>query len=282
MAITDNLSLSLVEQNQSQKEITVNEALVTLDALLNTAVINKDLTTPPPTPSSGDLYIVANGASGTWAGKDQQLAWYNQIWRFITPRTGLTLWVSNDNALYTWLGTQWIALIHLNSKKSIALPASLWTSNAGSEAAGALTTIEVAAGKPHIKAIPFTNSGIHRIQHHLILPETWNHGGFEVSVHWLTQTSPLNNVVWRVTGCAIGDGDIINADYASDTLITDTSQGANKLNITTSTLISIGGTIQPGDCVELQVSRQFTGTDTINATVYFLGMEIRYFSDLTL
>ena len=34
MAVTDNLGISLVEQSQSQKEVTVNEAIIMLDSLI--------------------------------------------------------------------------------------------------------------------------------------------------------------------------------------------------------------------------------------------------------
>jgi hypothetical protein len=90
MATTDHLGITLVEQSQSQKEVTVNAALAILDAMLNTGIIDKDLTTPPVSPVSGSLYIVASGATGAWAGKDNQIAWFNQTWRFIVASEGLT------------------------------------------------------------------------------------------------------------------------------------------------------------------------------------------------
>lgn len=111
MATTDNLAITLVEQSQSQKEVTVNEALVALDALLNTGIIDKDLDTPPGSPASGDLYIVASGGTGDWSGQDNNIAWFNQIWRFITPAEGLTLWLNDENALYTWDGAAWVNTI---------------------------------------------------------------------------------------------------------------------------------------------------------------------------
>ena len=111
MATTDNLAITLVEQSQSQKEVTVNEALVALDALMNTGVIDQDLTAPPGSPANGDLYIVASGGTGDWSGHDNEIAWFNQVWKFIAPAEGLTLWVRDEDALFTWNGSAWVNTI---------------------------------------------------------------------------------------------------------------------------------------------------------------------------
>lgn len=108
MTTTSHLSISLIEQNQAQKEVTANEAFVALDALLNTGVIDKDFATPPSSPSNGDVYIVAASATGDWASKDGQVAWYQDSWNFIAPSEGLTLWVNDENKPYVYDGAAWI------------------------------------------------------------------------------------------------------------------------------------------------------------------------------
>lgn len=111
MATTDHLGITLVEQSQSQKEVTVNTALVMLDAMLNAGIIDKDLAAPPGSPANGALYIVASGATGAWAGKDNQIAWYNLTWKFIVPAEGLTFWVRDEDKLYSWNGTAWVSTL---------------------------------------------------------------------------------------------------------------------------------------------------------------------------
>lgn len=111
MATTAHLALTLVEQSQSQKEVTVNEAFKRIDALLNTGVIDKDLTAPPVSPAAGDLYIVGTSATGAWSGKDKQIAYFDQTWKFIVPRAGITLWVSDEDALYRYNGANWNSVI---------------------------------------------------------------------------------------------------------------------------------------------------------------------------
>lgn len=102
MATTPHVGLTLVEQAQAQKEVTVNMALMRLDALLNTGVIDKDLSAPPAGPAEGDVYIVASGATGDWAGHDGEVAYFEQVWRFITPNEGLVLWVRDEGQFYLY------------------------------------------------------------------------------------------------------------------------------------------------------------------------------------
>lgn len=107
MATTNNLPVTLVEQSQAQKEITINEALMVLDALQNNGVLDKDLTAPPGSPAAGDTYIVAASPTGAWSGKAKNVAYYDQAWKFIAPQEGVTLWVCDEDKLYTYDGTNW-------------------------------------------------------------------------------------------------------------------------------------------------------------------------------
>lgn len=108
MATTAHLGITLVEQAQASKEVTVNEALMKLDALLNTGAKDKDLATPPVSPAAGDVYIVAASPTGAWAGQAGKVAYYDQLWRFISPREGLTLWVNDEDKAYSYNGTAWV------------------------------------------------------------------------------------------------------------------------------------------------------------------------------
>ena len=67
MTTTSHLTLTLVEQSQASKEVTVNTALARIDAILNTGAKDKDLSTPPGSPAAGDVYIVAASPTGAWA-----------------------------------------------------------------------------------------------------------------------------------------------------------------------------------------------------------------------
>lgn len=108
MATTSHVGLTLIEQSQAQKEVTINTALVRLDALLNTGAIDKDLATPPGSPAEGDLYIVAASPTGDWDGYAGEIAYFEQIWRFIVPNEGMTLWVNDENIVYSYDGGAWV------------------------------------------------------------------------------------------------------------------------------------------------------------------------------
>ena len=115
MENTTNLKLPLLIPNQSGKEITHNEALIIIDNILQNGIIDKDLTTPPENPNTNDMYIVGKGAIGKWEGKDNYLAFYDNGWRFIEPREGFTFWVNDEDKLYTYNGSKWIATIQVGA-----------------------------------------------------------------------------------------------------------------------------------------------------------------------
>ena len=128
MENTTNLKMPLLVSNQSQKEITHNEALIIIDNILQNGVIDKDLTTPPSNPNSNDIYIVGTNATSAWSGKDNQLAFYDNGWRFIEAREGFTFWVNDENKLYSFDGSNWIKTLstlassqNLNSLTDVAI-----------------------------------------------------------------------------------------------------------------------------------------------------------------
>lgn len=71
-------------------------------------VLDKDLSTPPASPSTGDRYIVAAGGTGAWSGHDDEIAeWSGAAWTFTVPTTGMTTWVVDESEFYVWTGTAW-------------------------------------------------------------------------------------------------------------------------------------------------------------------------------
>ncbi|MBB4211006.1 uncharacterized protein DUF2793 [Rhodothalassium salexigens DSM 2132] len=96
---TSRLVLPLLQTAQAQKEITHNEALVLLDALVHASAESADLAAPPAAPTPGQTWLVAAPATGEWAGRADALAVFTTGgWRFIAPVEGLALWLA-DRAL---------------------------------------------------------------------------------------------------------------------------------------------------------------------------------------
>ena len=64
-------------------------------------VLDKDLTAPPGSPSEGDAYYVATGATGAWAGQDKNYALYGgRGWTFRDVSEGHILYVSDEASFY--------------------------------------------------------------------------------------------------------------------------------------------------------------------------------------
>ncbi len=65
------------------------------------SVLDKDLTTPPVSPSVGDAYIVGVASTGAWSGHDGAIAVYTAAgWQFITAPIGKFFYVEDETAFY--------------------------------------------------------------------------------------------------------------------------------------------------------------------------------------
>jgi len=74
------------------------------------SVLDKDLTSPPGSPSLGDTYIVGTAATGDWATHDDEIAiWTARGWEFITPGTGWLIYVADEAKHYSFSsGGAWV------------------------------------------------------------------------------------------------------------------------------------------------------------------------------
>ena len=104
---TAHLDIDTVQASQNQKEVTINNALHRIDAILNTGIIDKDLATPPVSPAEGDVYIVPDTGTGEWTGHTNKIAYYYGGWNFITPLDGMTVWINDDGRRYIFLDGSW-------------------------------------------------------------------------------------------------------------------------------------------------------------------------------
>lgn len=106
---TTKLLIPEMTASQSQKHVTFNEALFTLDNLVQLSVLDKDLTAPPASPTIGDSYIVGASATGSWLGKANNVASYDgDGWIFFPPNAGWKTWVVDEGKEYQYTGTAWL------------------------------------------------------------------------------------------------------------------------------------------------------------------------------
>ncbi|MEP3428662.1 MAG: DUF2793 domain-containing protein [Roseibium sp.] len=108
MSNTARMGIPFIAAGQAQKEVTHAEGLVFLDALGSAALLDRDLTAPPGSPSDGDTYLVATGGTGDWAGQDGKIAYFaDSAWTFFAPFTGLRAFIADEGTLAIYTSSGW-------------------------------------------------------------------------------------------------------------------------------------------------------------------------------
>lgn len=108
METTSHLAMPFIMPSQAQKHVTHNEALLTLDSLVQLSVIADDLAGPPALPADGARYLVANGAHGAWAGREQTVAEFRDGgWVFLQPAEGMRAWCQGSGRLLVHVSGVW-------------------------------------------------------------------------------------------------------------------------------------------------------------------------------
>ncbi|WP_193176004.1 DUF2793 domain-containing protein [Oricola nitratireducens] len=137
---TDNLKLPYIMPAQAQKHVTHNEALRLLDAVVQLSAASRVLFEPPDAPGAGARYLVAAGASGDWAGHDDDVAVFQDgAWVFHVPQPGWRAHVLDEGADVVWDGAAWQspaagaklfgvnAVADATNRLAVSSPASLFT-----------------------------------------------------------------------------------------------------------------------------------------------------------
>ncbi len=95
---TDRLALPLLAAAQAQKEVTHNEALALLDALVQPVVVAVAPSALPAAPTPGQSWIVGPAPTGPWSGQAGALAiWTAGGWRFVPAFDGMAVWSLADS-----------------------------------------------------------------------------------------------------------------------------------------------------------------------------------------
>ena len=88
---TARLELPLLFAGQSQKEFTVNEALLRADIAVQ-CVAEGETDAPPAAPAVGEAWLVGTTPSGAFAGRAAAIAgWTADGWRFVAAREGFVV-----------------------------------------------------------------------------------------------------------------------------------------------------------------------------------------------
>ncbi|MGI4877439.1 MAG: DUF2793 domain-containing protein [Janthinobacterium lividum] len=112
---TGRYLLPLLQSGQAQKEVTHNQAVAGVDALLHLAVASRTHAAPPAGPQAPAAWIVGAAATGIWSGRAGELALFDDAgWSYVAPRDGCLAYVRDEGvfAVYAegnWLDDAWPA-----------------------------------------------------------------------------------------------------------------------------------------------------------------------------
>jgi len=102
------LSVPYIQPAQAQKHVTHNEALYVLDAIVQLAVEDVPLSTPPASPAPASRYIVGAVATGAWENKDGSVALFTDgVWAFFEPVAGWHADILSTGATLRFDGADW-------------------------------------------------------------------------------------------------------------------------------------------------------------------------------
>lgn len=105
---TARLQMSLLMPAQAQKHVTVNEALMRLDGLVNLVLESVSVANPPVTVLDGQCWGVPQNAGAEWSGQAGAIAiGANGGWVFLTPRAGMRAFIRDRGAEAVHDGDDW-------------------------------------------------------------------------------------------------------------------------------------------------------------------------------
>jgi hypothetical protein len=110
---TARLGLPYLAAGQMQKHVTLNEALTRLDALVQTAVVSRTVSSQPGGPPDGALYILPPDATGAaWSGRPAGALIRAEAggWSLVEAPDGLVVLVADAGELVVRDGGAWVPL----------------------------------------------------------------------------------------------------------------------------------------------------------------------------
>lgn len=108
MTDTAQFALPLLQPSQAQKHVTVNEALLRLDAMAELVLQSRSLGAPPGQPAEGAAYGLPASPSGAWEGHGGRIALFlNGGWVFVQPRRGWRAWIADEDVPALHDGATW-------------------------------------------------------------------------------------------------------------------------------------------------------------------------------
>lgn len=202
-------------------------------------LIDKDLDTPPVSPSYGDCYHLGSSPTGAWAGQAGKIARYSDqgggLWLFSTvPTEGMMAWVVDEGKLYISDGGTLTDVVGAGGIADGAVTAAKLASNAVETAkinASAVTTAKIADANvtaAKLASDVFASESVAKTQTSTtvaVAPANVKHAAFPAGTvmifrqetaptGWTKVTSSVNDKALRVTSGTPADGGALDFSAA--------------------------------------------------------------------
>ncbi|MDB6178039.1 DUF2793 domain-containing protein [Paracoccus sp. Z330] len=106
---TTRFAMPLLQAAQAQKHVTVNEALMRLDGVVNLVLQSTTSKRPPDVVFDGQCWAVPAGALSGWTGQDGLIAvGSNGGWQFVPPSIGMRAFVVDQGVQAIHDGLNWV------------------------------------------------------------------------------------------------------------------------------------------------------------------------------
>ena len=113
MPSTSRLKIAYLASNQSQKHLTVNDALRRLDAVVQLTALSATTSDEPVAPQEGDCYLLPASRTGqSWTGmSDSAVAYFRDgEWEELRPGAGWRAFVADMSEMLIFDGSTWRAV----------------------------------------------------------------------------------------------------------------------------------------------------------------------------
>ena len=222
MAQTPRLGLVLLAAAQAQKHVTHNEALATLDGVVQASVVAMETASPPATATEGEAYLVAASplSTGGFAGQALTLAFFiNGSWRFLAPQNGWLVFVRNTASFVVYYGGAWHAL-----EESMRMIANLQRFGLGTTADG-FNRFAVKTNAGYFAALSSAESGTGDLRLTLNKIQSGNTASCLFQTNWSgrAEIGLTGDECWRVK---------VSSDGTTwqDVVVADPSSGAVRID----------------------------------------------------
>jgi hypothetical protein len=121
---------------------------------MHLSVLDKDISTPPVSPTDGDSYLVGPTATDAWVGLEDQIVVYDEDitdWRAYEPRTGWMCFVEDEDAIYIYKASSWEA--YSSGSGTASELTGYYETEASEDASGGTANIDYSAANVYIVTI---------------------------------------------------------------------------------------------------------------------------------